>query len=71
MEDRKPEGQQRVTRKLQTAIRRYQQETGKHAPNKRIEPTDSSDNLISEQLVTEKVGKNQESKLLVRLNPAD
>ena len=53
MENRKPKSQQRVTRKLQTAIRRYQQETGAHAPNKRMEPTDSSDNLISEQLVTE------------------
>ena len=58
MEGRKPKSQPRVTRKLRTAIRRYQQETGEHVPNKGIEPTDGSDNLISEQLVTEKVDKN-------------
>ena len=71
IENRKPKSQQRVTRKLRTAIRRYQQETGEHAPNKRFEPTVSFDNLISEQLVTEKVDKNQESEILVHLNPAD
>ena len=40
-------------------------------PKKRMKPTDLSDKWISEQLVTEKVDKNQESNLLVRLNPAD
>ena len=33
-------------------------------PNKRIKPTDSSEHSISEQLVTEKVDRKQESKLL-------
>ena len=36
---------------------------------KRIKPTVRFDNLISERLATEKVDKNQESGLLVRLDP--
>ena len=58
MEDRKLNNQTSDTKKLRA---------GKHAPIKRIKPTVRSDNLISERLVTEKVDKNQESSLLVRL----
>ena len=68
MKDRKPKNQQRVTRKLRTAIRRYQQETGEHEPTKELNRRTVLVILISEQLATEKVDKNQESSILVRLN---